>query len=519
MKNITNILTIENLSDKTKIWELPKTLVYRGFLPILYLKYRFINQRRFLSLSEKINAGILVLVLEDYFPGLTFIQKQNPGNLSISNYIVQKNGRWTLDINAMSKSKEKRFACLFPKKINQWDEEKARSKYGNADLIRFFIDEENSCFLSGFLKQKKPSPVQSGNTYVTDNFLNGLEYNKGRPVWESWNFSNIVLHKMRHNPPSVYEAFGYYGHRLYALLNFALDNIMLVSDNPANDKTGELIKKGNKTAIDKVYENFPETKNYHIDKQTILFEIIQETLESVPSGSSIYTPVDIDTFIKQIRSRIINIHRVNFDDKYSGIYNQSDRKTINNHIGKLEKLSIGAKGLSDITKIKLSGTYRDKVNLLNEYVSNPEVRKEYSSRELETISSLFLKQNSIVSLDNELGGDDDNSFTGHDLVSEKKYLSPEDKIIWISMFKDEFKKELNRDNLEIFLECIPDHFKQYPFEIESDKKLIISRYSKKELFKTFCSVAGIPEDDVLWKPFLVLIQRVIDNINKEISHG
>jgi hypothetical protein len=483
-----------------------------------------LNQRCTLRSSKEINAGILVLLLNDYFPGLLFIPRQDvkgiserrisgnprmpvPNNLGIVNYVAEKNGAWTLDIAAMSRSGEKCFAALFPDNISSWDENKAREKYGCADIIRFFIDAENNEFLVEFNKLKGAGSAKISGSHVPDGFFEKADY-PGKPVWEDWDFSGFVLHKMRHNPPSIYEAFGYYGHRYYTLCGFGLDST-------ADNRTETDLYKSGLDRLNKAMGDAVSNMEALISKQGAgFFELIHETLESVPAGSSVYTPTDINTFIKQIKSRMPDLYRHSPSGNNTDPYTPGDKKTINNHLDKVGEYVDDADGREELRKTRLSGTYREKINLLHRLRSKPSVRAHYDARELDIIHGLYLKQFTPVSLDGKLGGDEEDAFTGYDVTGDERFPNPEERLIWTSFFREEFEKEFDPGRLEIFLECLPGHFAQYPFDADAGGNLRMSKYSKKNLFSTFCSVAGIAPDNELWKPFLVLIQRVVDNINR-----
>jgi hypothetical protein len=465
--------------------------------------HRLYNQRFILKSHKSLNAGILILLLQDYFPGLIFLSNQNFNKLSIKKYVVNKHGKWTLNIEAMSKSKDANIACLFPKNISMWNEAKARGKYGSANIIRFFIDLQNNMFLDSFSKVKNILLDKIDNKYISSSFLDKVKFNK--PVWEIWDFSSIVLHKMRHNPPSIYEAFNYFAHKQYTLLGFS------TPVNQIDTSTGELIKDGFKLLSEKIKEYFPEVNNFNIDEFTHFFELVQETLESVPKGNSVYEPTDMEIILNQIKSRMANLFRKKFDEN-TDLYSPSNRKTINNHIIKAKKTVNDENIRKELQKVQLSGTSKDKINILYRIISIPEIRKNYSHRELEIINGLFLKQNTVISLDKELINDD-GSFTGHDLLKDEKHIDPIDRFIWTSFFTDVFKNELDKDKLEKFIEYLPGHFSQYPFDLDSERNIKITKYSRKILFSIFCSVLGIIPEKELWKPFLVLIKRVINNIN------
>jgi len=478
------------------------------------IMYRFNKNNRYsfyqgyrLALHKEPDAGTMVLLLNDYFPGLVFIPP-NSSDISIARYFMQQHGKWTLDINALSKSKEKIFSSLFPENTASWNEAQARKKYGCADLIRFFIDIENDKFSAEFSKSGDTAHNTARNrgNSIPRRFFDELDYN-GKPVWKDWDFSALVIHRMRRRPPSIYEAFGYYARRCYTLMGF---------ERGTPDNTDdELLKSGTKLLNDTIREQIPETADWGINRLTAFFEMIQETLESVPAGGSLYIPTAPDVFINQLKSRMADLYKNDRSENEEDTYSAAERKTINNHIEKAEKHAANGEILSELQKVKLTGTYREKINLLHRIVFARQPEEQYSRRELDIIHGLFLKQHRPVSLDRALGGDEENNaFTGYDLVSDSKNISAEEHLAWTSFFRDEFERELDKDALEQFIECLPDHFSRFPFDTDYEGNLSISKYSRKILFATFCSAAGIPEDNELRGLFLVLIKRVVDSINK-----
>ena len=459
------------------------------------IAYIGFNKRYFLK--KQCSADILALLLRDYFPGLIFIPKNNSGNLGILNYVSEKNGKWTIDLSAMSRCKEKYLNCLFPKDISCWNEQNAREKFGCADVIKFFTDAENKKFLHEFSKIKN---MNIDKDAVPQNFFNDLDGNNcgDKPVWEDWDFSGIIMHK----PPAIYEAFDYYAHRNYTLMGFCTDEL--------SDYT-EVLKSARKTLDKNIQEQFPEISKASIESQIAFFELVQEILEGTPAGQSIYIPTELNVFLKQLKSRSFGINKKDNDFDSCETYNSTERKTINNHILKIGQF---VNEQAELENVKLNGSYRDKINLLHRLVMQPDVSRNYTRRELDTIHGLFLKQFYNVSLDYRLTNDENDSFTGHDIVNDYKYLQPQDRFIWVSFFKDVFEKEFDKEKLELFIECLPGHFSQFPLQIDAEGNYSISKYSRQMLFSAFCSVAGIAKEKELWKPFLVLLQQVIGNINR-----
>jgi hypothetical protein len=475
-------------------------------------------QRCILENKKNTSAGVLILLLDDYFPGLIFIPESEKtsaaGMPSVNNYVTEKNGQWYLDIKMMARSREKSFSGLFPEKINSWDEAEARRKFGRADVIRFFIDKENESFLTGFYKRIKQRSVKIAPENVPNDFFKALNYYR-KFVWEDWDFSGFIMHKMRHNPPNIYEAFCFYGHKQYTLFGFGAESAVAKSAEK-NYTEEELIKFGNDRLKDAIQKNIPDTKNYDIDQLTAFFELVQRTLESVPSGKPVYIPTDLDVFLKQLKAGLRTLNKKSSNANYADTYTPADRKTINNYINRIENLLDDAEILSEIQHLRSTGTYREKINFLYRLMSEPVVRNKFNDAAQDIIHGLFLKQFNPSSLDRAVSHNDEtgDSFTGHEMIGDTKYLNPEERFMLTTFFKDEFRKELSRERMEQFLECLPDHFVNYPFEEDFEGNLKMTRYSKKILFTTFCSIAGITAEDELQRQFLVLLQRVIDNINK-----
>jgi hypothetical protein len=483
---------------------------------VITQRYLF-YQRCVLQSRKKINAGILTLILGNYFPGLRFIPEGRAGqieDLAITNYIIQKNGKWGLDLAAMAKSREKNFSSLFPGRPVPWNEAKAISTYGCPDVIRFFIDGENEKFLAEFNKLKKSAMVKISGKKVLDDFFKNIN-RQDKCVWEDWDFSSFVLHRMRHNPSSVYEAFGYYGHRRYTLYSYGLNAPLKGPPPPEACMETRLLETGTAFLNDAIENNFPAVKNFDPEHGVVFFELVQETLESVPSGTSMYAPTGPDVFMRQLGNKMPSLYR-KLRNGDADTYTAGERKNIKNHLKKMQDRVDDAESVAELRRVEMSGTYQEKINLLHRLLSVPSVRALYPQREIDIIHGLFLKQFRSGSLDMELNnsGDEEGSFTAYDYIGDEKYPGPDDRLVWTSFFKTEFEPEFNDNKLKVFLECLPDHFSRYPFAADGEGNLQMSKYSKKILFATFCSIVGIDAgDEEIWKLFLILIKKTLDNIN------
>jgi hypothetical protein len=490
----------------------------------IYYNQRFL-ERYILKPNKGIDAVTRGRLLREYFPAISFFDIEKGVDHYIDNYIGQKQGKWTLDIAKMSKSKNKNYACLFPQKISHWDEDKARSKYGSADVIKFYLYEQNETFFSK-ISRIKDRPARFDKKPIPDIFLADINYDNGIDVWESWDFEHIVVHKMRHDPPSIYEAFTYYARRQYNLVGFALNDASYNENDPFNNDISYLIKKGENIANSAVEECYPDTKKLNNEKWIIFFLLKQNTLEGVPRDVKTDVPRELEKFIEQLKNWEIEIKNKNKYIKNENEivfipYSKSNKRTLNNLFTKI------APFLDDSEKQKLSEKKTDRAKielLLDQFIMHPSIKEIYSKQEIDSIYELFLKKDDSFSMDEEIKNDkDDNKFGNRpNQIEDEKYHSTEDISITsyslrlvLLEFENEFKHEFGKEKLGLFLKCLPKHFEEHPNHFDSDKNLIImSKYSKEELFKIYCSVAGRPTEDELWKQFLVMMNRVMDNINR-----
>ena len=494
----------------------------------VYYYPRFFK-RLILKPDEEIDAETLRQLLKDYFPGLYFFDiEKNADNLDIRKYFDKKWDKWTLNIIAMSKHKSDdkkcaNYACLFPKKVSHWDEDQARSKYGSADIIRFFIYEQNETFFSKISCLNRA--IRFDKKSIPDKFLTEIDYYGGKDILEMWDFSGIVAHKMRHDPPSIYKAFTYYARRQYNLTGFALKDTSYNDNDPHSNNICDLINIGIKIANNAAKDYSPKTKNKQtMEEQTKFFELQQEILESVPNkGTDV--PRELEKFIEQLKSRIREINKSNYTEIENKAvikltnkpYDKSDRKTINNLIAKI------IPHLNEDEKEKMqSWTLYDKVDRLYESLTQPKFKGLYSKREIDSIRALFQKKDEPMSLDEKVNNnEDERPPILYDVTPDKKFLNPEDGVIRrlpLNEFINEFKDELG-EKLNLFLELLQGYFEKYPLALhyDSDENSNAIKYPINQLFENFCSLTGLQMHEGIRKQYLVMFKRAINNIKRSVK--
>jgi len=524
--------------------------------------YRHFLKRHILKTNERIeDAEKLRQLINDYFPGLRFfdIERRTDKKWDIEKYFYKEQGKWILDITAMSKNEN--YACLFPKDISHWDEGLAKSKYGSADVIRFFIYEQNETFFSKISSLNRT--IRFDKKAVPDKFLDEINYYDGTDVWDLWDFFKIVVH----NPPYIHKAFAYYARMQYNLLAFALNDTSYNDNDPHNNDIDYLTDRGKNIMNKKIGEKIEEKE--HIsemeklkikleelkqgkkkldelkleikvleknkleelklkikvqekkklemeleEKHYRFLELEQEILESVPKGDEGNgVPRELEKLIEQLEDRILEINKSNYTERDNRVperenrftikltnkpYNESDIKKINKLLAIMNKDEKG--------KMRLWTLY-DKVDRLYESLRQPNIGELYTKEEKDSIRKLFHKKYEPVSLDNN-PNDDDSTSNLYNATPDEQYLNPENKFIWwLPFFENEFKNELNEKDLKIFLECLPEYY-------DPDVNLQMNIYSKEELFKTFRILTGIPDDKTLRKLFLDMIKNAINNIKR-----
>jgi hypothetical protein len=471
------------------------------------------RQRCFLPTTHINDRSVLDYLLDDTFPQLCFSQKNNVESLDILNYVRQAGGQYILDLVKMSRSEN--FTRLFHEDFaKKWDEDTARKKYGRANVIRFFIDIENERFLAEFSKLKNANIVNIGVDSIPNMFLYelGLNNDEKKPVWEEWDFSKIVKHKS----PDIYKAFERYGHKKYTLLGFGLWKLYKENPRILKDRnTADLLLAGNKLLDSIVREEIPKIDSFSIERQIAIFEAEQEILESVPEGGSIYAPTETKTFIKQLKSRIPSLIKSKYLDNPEQVnhvetFNSGERKNIKKYFEKLEQYIVN---IEDFNEYHETRTYREKVMFLYQWIGI--IRKNFSERELEIIYGLIGRLGLPVSFDEPVKNKDNGeSFILYDITKDDRNVSADERLSGEALFTGVFKQEFDETQMKKFLECIPQHFSEYPPKYDEAGNFNMVYYSKQQLYKTFCITAGIEEEQEIWEMFLEMIQEVIDNINR-----
>jgi hypothetical protein len=478
---------------------------------------QFLYRQRCILPSTNIKWNVLEYLLDDPFPSLIFAPKGNAENLDILNYVRHAGGQYLLDLVRMSRSEN--FARLFHEDFPAlWDEDSARKKYGKADVIRFFIDMENEKFLREFSKLKNADTVNIDKEAIPNIFFDDLGYyniDEKKPVWEEWDFSKIVKHKS----PDIYKAFARYAHKKYTLLGFGLWKLFKENPNTLkNCNAAALLLAGNKLLDGIVREEIPKITGFSIERQIAFFELEQEILESVPEGGSIYAPTEINVFIKQLKSRIPGMSKMKFLDNPDQVnhvetFSSGDRKNIKKYFEKIGQYIEAEKDFNEYHEALINGTYREKVMFLYQRIGV--IRTYFSEREVEILYGLFSTLRLPVSFDEPIKNNDNGeSFLLYDILSDDKYVSSKEHLSWAVLFTDVFKQEFDAAQMKKFLECIPQHFHEYPPKYDNAGNFNMSYYSKQQLYKTFCITAGVKEEQEMWEIFLEMIQEVIDNINR-----
>jgi hypothetical protein len=474
------------------------------------------------------------LLLDDYFPGLVFFESFTD-KLDILDYVENIGGKWTLNLDRMSRSGA--YGHLFHEEFSTlWNEAAARRRYGCADVIRYFIDLENDRFWNEFSKLSNTNLVSVIKDSLPQKFLDELEYGE-RPVSEGWDFSKLV----RHKPHTIYKALLYYLHRYYTLLGFGLSK--LYKEDPEKLKTGdtnkllsELLLAGSKQLDDVVKEQIPETRDFIIEGRipeknevyywTRFIEIEQEVLESVSAGGSIYTPKEMDDLIIQLRGRIPDVYKPDFNgsgertkgdliilNDNENIYDPTDIKNINNHMEKVGKYIIDTMDYSKYCELKQTGSYREKARFLYKVIMSPLIIDNYSEQELDIIQGLFFKLFPVIPINKPLkkDGETDESFSIADTIADKN-VPP-----IIEYFHEQFRDELVEQKMVEFLNNVSWYLDFYQSKKDANEILMImTDYYKRKLFSEFCTQAGITESTELRRHFVERIQIIIDNHN---SHG
>jgi hypothetical protein len=120
-----------------------------------------------------------------------------------------------------------------------------------------------------------------------------------------------------------------------------------------------------------------------------------------------------------------------------------------------------------------------------------------------------------VSFDEPVKNNDNGElFILYDITGDDKNVSADERFSWEALFTGVFKQEFDEIQMKKFLECIPQHFSEYPPKYDEAGNFTMVYYSKQQLYKTFCVITGIEEEQEIWEMFLEMIQEVIDNINR-----
>jgi len=481
-------------------------------------------QRYILAKITDFNTGELALLLGDFFPDRQFIpQKNTGGDLDILDYIVRENGKWTLDIRAMSRSNKKNLSSLFHEEITLWNEKEARKKYGCADITRFFIDIENDRFYVEFSKLNNAKLADINKDDIPEKFFQVLmyEYQEAKPVWEDWDFTKLVLHKPHNN---IYKAFTYYAHWHYTLLGLGLCKLSKEEpDAVQNCGTAKLFSAGEKLVDEILLEQIPKLANMGIERRFWLRRLVQEILESVPTNTLLYAPTEKNVFENQLASAIpgfLRSKKYDFDDELNNddTYSSKEIRNIKNYMQRIEQYLDDPQDKNEYLNLKETGTYRKRADFLRRLTQKPSIRRHYSESELKIIEGFFNEKSFSLSLFTPLQGKEGDEASYLIDVLDLEEMELEEvvaaRLDWAVFFEDVFKTDFDELSLREFIEHIPEHFDRFPLvHKKNSSDLKMTKYSEDMLFPVFCSIIGKPEDKDIKRHFLYLIRKVIKKIN------
>ncbi len=514
----------------------------------------------------------LTLLLRGYFPKVEFFSNNNLNkwdnidkkhHLYIENFVHFIGGQWTLDLVAMARSKYSRF---FHKDFfKYWNAGEAKDEDGIADVIKFFIDRENDEFWKefsslpqveklldskGLSKKEKEEfnlKIEERKNIIRDEFLRLLKYDKGNPVWECWDFSDIIFQK----PSNVFDAFKHFAHGMYTLLRLGFDKVA-----PATLETfniNNLLKEGSKILyggeqngkllhngiIDSVITSMNENEKWFQRKQYLYTnhrwptedseledeweshrnEYAKEILDSLPDGISEYIPKDEKTLTKRLKGGVSKFKKTVHDVNHQNLYDHDEIVNIKNYMEKIDKHINDKTNLLKYDKIRAeyknvkNKSYEAKVIFLFWAIQDKSIRELFKDS-LEIIKGLFLKDNFPIEGDKPVKDKDGKYGSSFfETIEDEKQKFNEDLLSLTIHIQEEFKELLDGSKGEKFQYLISEHFKneRYRFRYNANK-IIITENSIKLLFDKLCKVAlGIPLDNRLREQFKISMKTFVDN--------
>jgi len=453
-----------------------------------------------LDSSKDINAKDVSNLLSDHFhlPFPAQLIKGFYKNRKI--YFYFKNGKWCLNIPKITESIIKHSACHLPSSNPDW-----------TDIIHSFINKINDSFFTEFYKSiqnKSALNLLQDRKIFDKNSIPAMFFENIKYYGDNIDVLNlIVVHKMRHKPPSIYETFEFYAHKQYTLLGFVLNTVSFNIEYFFHNGIKSMLEEGKKSAIDaihKCYTNTEEQKQKR-NSNSKFDDLINETLESVQEDNNKYVPTELNIFIKQFRNQLIRIKKND-----NPVFSKAQQRTINSRIKEMINYVNNPKDKADLQELMVEGRFDEKIILLYRLIGEPSVKRNLTPLKLKNIQKLYDKQ---MMYEVSGGGYIDN------IGINKKEVDPSDHLYWTSVFKDELKssfrdeikKEFDTDKKwESFFEYITENI---PFEGNMNGDLVINNKANK-LFEIFCQHVGINTCDEFKKHFLISIQIIIDKFNK-----
>ena len=151
------------------------------------------------------------------------------------------------------------------------------------------------------------------------------------------------------------------------------------------------IEYGNDIIDNTLKRNIHLVKGQISEHPTEWNEIINEQLESTPKGTGEYSPVELETFIRQVAGQVnfIRIYVKKEEAREKGTLDHNDRQNINNYMREIQKY-VPEEEEESFHKIWEDGNAYKKIKKLYKLMSYENIRSEFGTR-YNSIEALYWK--------------------------------------------------------------------------------------------------------------------------------